>query len=82
LPTTTRAVILLGRFTGKSIEGCIVSTALFLRSDGGLVGGFGASATAAEICKAIFVPPGRTAPGAASGLVFCAEISEATLSTD
>jgi hypothetical protein len=82
LPTTTRAVILLGGFTGKSIEGFIVSTVLFLRSAGGLVSGFGASPAAEEICKAIFVPSGRTAPGAASGSVFCAEVSEATPPTD
>ena len=67
---------------GKSIEGCIVSTALFLRSDGGLAGGFGASPTAAENCKAMCAPSGRTALGAASGSVFCAEVLEATPSTD
>ena len=48
VPTTTRAVFLPGRFTGKSIEGCVVRTGPLVRSDGGFAGGFGASATAEE----------------------------------
>ena len=44
LPTTTRAVTLLRRCAGKSIEGCVVPTVPFIGSGAGFAGGFGALA--------------------------------------
>jgi len=87
LPTTTRAVNLPGRFAGKAIEGCVVPTAPFIRSDAGLAGGFGASAAdqrsaAEDSCEAISVPSGRTDTlRAGSGSVVCADAFEASPST-
>ena len=64
LPTTTRAVPLPRRCTGKSIEGCVAPTVPFIGSDAGFAGGFGVSAAdrrsaAEETCEAISAPARR-----------------------
>ena len=65
--TTILVVIFPGRFVRKTVEGCAVSTALFVPSVANLAGGFDRSGkdeasldSAAESCVAIRVPSGRT----------------------